>query len=78
MKLWLSDVLVRAIRFYEQQLGFKYKIGVIDSQNTLGEMLADAETQEFLRRKMDRYMNDDSDGLHTMADEPILKEGAYK
>ena len=77
MKVWFTDILVRAIRYYEQQLGFKYNIGVIDSQNTLGEMLADAETQEFLRRKMDRYMDDGSHG-EVAADEPILKEGAYK
>lgn len=75
MKLFLTDILVKAIRYYEQQLGFKYGIGVIDSQNTLAEMLADEETQTFLRHKMDRYMSDDP---NQSAEEPVLKEGAYR
>jgi hypothetical protein len=75
MKLWLSDILVKAVRYYEQQVGAKYHIGVIDAQNTLGEVLADGETQEFLKRKLERYLSDDP---QQSAAAPILKEGAYK
>lgn len=74
MKVGMSEILVKAIRFYVGFLGARYHIGVIDSENTLAEVLADEETQRFLFRKMERYMSDDPQQL---AEEPILKENSY-